>query len=484
MDRRAFIETVMGGTAAAPLFAQRSAGSSHGKMIGIQVGASSLAAPDFQRTLDILQERAHVNTLFVFIFTYVPDWTGLNPSKFHGGNFATVHPQYYRNTALKPEDMRASDFGDLDLLARLLPESRKRGMKTFCWVIEDNILPRIPNVESLWERDLEGRIAGEYPGGPCSNNPNYRNFLLGLFEDYARSYEIDGVMWGAERQGAFGNALGAYHEGADTDPGGVTCFCEFCKSKAKSRGIDVERAQQGFRELQKFVKAGRAGKRPTDGYYVTLWRILLRCPEILAWEMFWIDSVRETQSAIYRLVKSIKPVLQVGWHIWHNNSFNPIYRAEQDYRELSQYSDFIKPVLYNNCAGERLATYIDSVTQNICGDFSKQEALAFEYRVMNYQEAGYDKIPLRGLSSDYVYRETKRALEGVAGTTTQVWPGIDLDVPTAAGHSKCTRESVREAVIAGFRAGAHGVLLSRLYTEMKPESLAGAGDAIRELGLA
>jgi hypothetical protein len=245
----------------------------------------------------------------------------------------------------------------------------------------------------------------------------------------------------------------------------------------------VERAKEGFRALEKFVRAGRKGQRPVDGYYVTLWRILLRYPEILAWEMFWTDSVRETQRAIYDKVKSVNSGLQVGWHIWHNNSFNPTYRAEQDYRELSQYSDFIKPVLYNNCAGERLASYIDSVSANLYGDLSKQQALDFEYRVMNYREPGYDQISFTGLSSDYVFRETKRALENVTGAKTQVWPGIDIDVPTAAGHSKCTPRSVNEAVSAVFRAGAQGVLLSRIFTEMKPENLSGAGDALRTLGL-
>src|SRR5262249_51860851 len=32
----------------------------------------------------------------------------------------------------------------------------------------------------------------------------------------------------------------------------------------------------------------------------------------------------------------------VGWHIWHNNSFNRIYRSEQDLSELTKYSDFLK----------------------------------------------------------------------------------------------------------------------------------------------
>ena len=88
---------------------------------------------------------------------------------------------------------------------------------------------------------------------------------------------------------------------------------------------------------------------------------MLRHPELLAWEMLWTDSLRETYAAIYAKVKSIKPSIGVGWHIWHNNSFSPIYRAEQDLSELTKYSDFLKMVMYHNCGGERMASYIGSV---------------------------------------------------------------------------------------------------------------------------
>ena len=51
-----------------------------------------------------------------------------------------------------------------------------------------------------------------------------------------------------------------------------------------------------------------------------------------------------------------------------------------------------------------------------------------------------------------------------------------------AGSSHCTPESVKQAVLACFKGGGHGVMLSRNYVEMKPENLAGAGAALRELG--
>ena len=139
-------------------------------------------------------------------------------------------------------------------------------------------------------------------------------------------------------------------------------------------------------------------------------------------------------------------------------------------------------MLYHNCGGERMAGYIASAGGTIFGDVPKEQLLEFEYRVMNYKERALDEIPRTGLSADYVYRETKRAVEGAAGTKTRIWPGIDIDIPTVADHSKSTPQGTKDAVLAAFQAGAHGVLLSRKYSEMRLANLSGAGEAIKQLG--
>src|SRR5947209_6251527 len=78
----------------------------------------------------------------------------------------------------------------------------------------------------------------------CPLHPDYREFLIGLTADFCVSYELDGVMWGSERQGPLHNALGA-KVGAG-DPSRVTCFCEHHQKAARARGIDVVRAKAGF----------------------------------------------------------------------------------------------------------------------------------------------------------------------------------------------------------------------------------------------
>src|SRR6266478_3269836 len=478
VNRREFLKITAGaGAALAMPTSGHTAVSS--KMIGVQVGAVSFVAEGTEKVLDVLQEHACVNTLFLAVFTYgrgiagrqIPGQPLPDHGKreydlnFHGGNFATPHPQYYKNTVLK--GAHAPDHGDLDILAEVLPAAKKRGMKVICW-LEDVFRTDLPNIEKLLERDLYGRNAETL----CVNNPDHRNFLTGLVEDYTRSYEIDGLMWGSERQGALGNALGAKHGGASSDPGRVTCFCQFCEKKARQQGINFDRVREGYIALEKFVREGRAGKRPVERSYVTFWRLLLRYAELAAWEMFWTDSLRETYAALYGKVKSIKPQVPVGWHIWHNNSFSPIYRAEQDLQELSKYSDFLKIVISHN-----------SVSQTIYGDIPKQDLLMdFEYNVMNLRERSYEQIPYTGLSSDYVYRETKRAIDGAAGTKTLIWPGLDIDIPTGRNQSKSTPQGTKDAVLAAFKAGAPGVILSRKYSEMKLANLSGAGEAIKELG--
>jgi hypothetical protein len=65
----------------------------------------------------------------------------------------------------------------------------------------------------------------------------------------------------------------------------------------------------------------------------------------------------------------------------------------------------------------------------------------------------------------------------------KIWPGIDVDIPTAATSKKTNPDDVYLSVKAAFEGGAHGVLLSRKYSEMRLDNIRGAGRALRELKL-
>jgi len=494
MNRRHFIKLGVVGTGAALAGVEAVSGqnipvaSKPSTMVAMPISVAPLANGDLDAMFADMLERAGVNALFPFIYSHEPHRAGVVPEggrvgNFHGGNYARPHMEFYHDTPLTREDMTAPEFGGADILERVIPVAKKHGIRTFPFLLEDNTLPAlVPHWQGLYEVDHHGRPTTGHPGGPCFNNPYYQNFTLGLVEDYARSYDIGGIMWGSERQGGLLNTLGISQSGGQ-DPGKTTCFCEFCLKKGRDRGIDVERARRGYDEMENFTRAGRAGQRPRDGYFATFWRLLLNYPEVLAWENLWTTSRHEFQAAIYRKVKSVNPALQVGWHGWQNISFNPFHRAEENYADVAGFSDFIRPALYNNVAGGRFVGFVKNAHGSVFGDLPPEVAQDVFLRQLNYNEAPYDKLAATGFSADYVERETRRAVESVAGHPVQIWPGVDIDVPVSAGESHCTPESVGRAVKAAFKGSAQGIILSRNYTEMKPENLSGAGSALKELGM-
>jgi hypothetical protein len=457
------------------------------KLIGIQVGAVSFQDEGTEQVLDIVQDRGAVNALFVASFTYgtgiggrqvpgqpLPDHGKQAYDKaYHGGNFATPHQQFYQKTALRP--VKAPDHGDYDVLADVIPHARKRGMKVYAWY-EDQFSTEAPGAAALREVDWQGRPANTL----CPLHPDYREYLIALTADYCSSYDLDGVMWGSERQGPLHNALGA-KIGAG-DPSHVTCFCEHHQRAARDRGIEVGRAKAGFAALDKFVRVARAGERPNDGYFVQFWRLLLQYPELLAWEKLWTDGKHAIYADVYRTAKQQRPTVKVGFHIWHVNSFSPFLRAENDYAEFAKVADYLKIVVYNNCGGPRYAGFVNNIAETIFHDLPKDEVLRLNNAFLGLgTEASLDKLPSAGLSADYVGRETKRALAGVAGTPCQIIPGIDIDVPTQPGQKRTAPDDVYASTTAALKAGAHGVLYSRKYSEMRLADLAAGGRAVRDL---
>ena len=482
MNRRQFLEQSALATGAFLLAPE--AVAQPPRMIGIQIGPVSFLDEGTGKVLDVVQELGAVDTVFLATFTYGTGISGRTPKSMplpdhgkqeydthHGGVFFTPHPQYYRGTTVRPE--KAPDYPNYDVIADVLPAAHARKMKVMAW-FEDVFRNDVPGLDTAYEVDVHGRPAARV----CYRNPNTQHFWLGLVEDQLRSYDVDGLMFGCERQGPLNAAIGASPGGAPS-PGTVGCFCSHCLEAAKRETIDAERARAGFLQIEEWVNALKTGKRPADGAFVTFWRILVDHPEVLAWERLWTEGLCDTYRAMYTKSHEVAPAKPMGWHIWHTNSFAPFYRAEQDYQKFREYSDFLKVVMYNNSGGPRMARYISNVNRTIFADLTPELTRQLTYAVQQYgNEASLADLKTAGLTADYVARETRRAL-AAAGPKMKIWPGLDLDVPTAENEKRTQPDDVYKSVRAALDAGAHGVILSRKYSEMRLDNLSAAGRAVR-----
>src|SRR6266852_691802 len=186
MDRRMFLKSSLI-AAGAPAVRPWTAVAADPAMIGIQVGAVSFVDEGTQRVLDGFREMAAINTIFLATFTYGRGIAGRQPrghalpdhgkqeydDNFHGGNFATPHRQFYRDTSITPA--KAPDHPGYDIIADVLPAARKRNMKVICW-FEDVFNKDVRGLDKAIEIDLHGKPTSR----TCMRNPNGRNFWLAL----------------------------------------------------------------------------------------------------------------------------------------------------------------------------------------------------------------------------------------------------------------------------------------------------------------
>jgi hypothetical protein len=458
--------------------------------IGIQMGPHSLLDEGIDRCLDFIQETAAINAVMVYSQTYHmemrrPTQTlatdhGVPLKELTERKLPVVwmktHDQYYQHTVLRHQQPDSSyEYADRDLFAELVEPTRKRGMKLYARILEGSgpIAPQsITNFDKVRALDLYGQPTSF----ACWNNPDYRNWWTATAEDMFRSYQLDGLQWGAERHGPLMTTL--------LSGRAPFCFCTHCQARCQAQGINVDRARQGFTELCVGVRALQQSPAGTNGAFTGLLRVLLRYPEVLAWEYQYRLSREETAQAIYKTVKAIKPTAQVGWHVDHQqSSWDQVYRAEMTYSEMAAYSDFIKPIVYHDILAPRIRWwYLDRLQKSVLSEIPLDESLAFYYETFGYdrkREPSVDQLDKSGFSPDYVYRETRRTVIETAGKA-KVYPGIGFDVPWNQQHYPSAPENVYQAVLKGFDAGADGIVVSREYDEMRLPNLKAVGNAVRE----
>ncbi|HWB85189.1 MAG TPA: twin-arginine translocation signal domain-containing protein [Bryobacteraceae bacterium] len=489
-DRRDFLK----GAAAIPLLAglaSRAEAQQPARFNGIQMGPQTMLDEGLDHCLDLIQDTAAINAILVYSHNY--DELNKPPQVLahdHGVPVRDMrtrklpavwvhhHDEAFKNTTLRHQRVDSSfEYSDRDIFAELVEPCRKRGMKLYARILEDPghvAQTSIANFSKVLTVDVHGRAAAP----PCWNHPAYRAFWIATVEDMFRTYQLDGLQWGAERHGPLMNL---FFQGRVP-----FCFCDYCRARGRAHGIDPERARKGFENLYDYVQAMMTGKsKPADGVFVGALRVLIRYPEILSWEYQYRQSREEMEQALFKAVKATQPEAQVGWHISHQqSSYDLVYRAEMSYAEMAPYSDFIKIIAYHDVLGPRIRWwYLDRLSKTVLGEVPLNESLDLYYDLFGYDknvEPKLNELATKGFSPDYVFRETKHSVASAEGKT-KIYTGVGFDVPYNNNHIDADPEEVYQCVMKSFEAGAKGIVVSREYEEMRVPNLKAVGRAIRAL---
>ena len=492
IDRRSFIESLaaLAATTALSPDAQPApkAGTVAGTLSGIQMGPHTILDEGIERTLDLLAETAATDVVMPYSHAYNAALVkplrdradhGVPLTDNAGRQFPLVwvraHDEYYKDTSLRHQVVLPThEHAKRDLFAEIVGPARKRGMKVYARILESSAMGRVvANYQKVVTRDVNDQPTNV----ACWNHPEYVAFWAGTVEDLFRSYDLDGLQWGAERMGPLMNVISPWNNNPPT------CFCEHCRARGRAAGIDAERARLGYKALHEYVQAQMAGAaHPPEGMFGGFLRLVIRYPEILSWEYQYRLGREAICAAMYRRAKQLKPSADVGWHVDHQpSSWDLVYRAELSYEEMAPHTDFIKIIAYHNVLSPRIRDwYLPRFQKTILGEVSLEKSLELYYDLFGYDkrvEPSLTELGRRGFTPDYVFRETKRSVASANGKT-KIYTGVGFDVP---GSLPDDPETIYRATMAAFAGGAHGIVASREYEEMKVEHLRAVGRAVREV---
>lgn len=455
--------------------------------VGIQIGAISFIDEGVEQVLDTLESRAGVNALFISALSWsrgnagralygFPDHGAQEPDNLQGGAFWQPNPAHYGT--YDPRHLMAPDplYAGFDTLADVIPAAKRRGMQVYTYYCEtsSSAIRHIwqPGFHQFLDRDHWGKVASR----PSLLNPGYRALWRSVIDDWFSNHDLDGMLWGIERQSPLMDIFRA-----DTSTG----FDEYFVAEARARGINVEKAIEGYRTIDRFLQGVRKGDRPRDGVFITLLRHLLHHPEVLMWEKMWLDAHQAMYAEVAGMIRFSDPRHQVGFGIWQLiNTYNPYLRAQYDQADYGNYADFLKPVLYNTPAGLRFSEFAKSWQKGVLADATPEGAYNALANVLGLEDyiAPLAESPAAGFTPDYVRQWTANLIADTGGRC-KVYPGIGAGVGDGGGGRPILPEDIKAATLAGFDGGASGVLISRNYSEAELRNLDAVGDALKERGM-
>lgn len=259
-------------------------------------------------------------------------------------------------------------------------------------------------VPDILAEDIYGRKHVWFGSG-CPNNPLLRQDRLEKLKEIIMKYNIHGISLDGIRFASPGSGIGAF----------VTCFCRYCRCRAKELGYSYNRMKRDVGKLLKNLRGpGFIDHLKTSiEDYSTLIDFLLEYEGVLEWLSFRAECITEYVKDVRNLLKSIDPELKLGAFL-----FTPTLSrlVGQDYRKLTLYLDVFQPMIYRlgngvACYNYELAICAKDISA-ISGK-SSSEILLLLYKLCGLENfnppAKLEDLTEKGLPLEVIYVESVKA---------------------------------------------------------------------------
>lgn len=209
--------------------------------------------------LDVLTSRAEINSAYLVALPHkekrplFPRFYPHNPvRRFHLVEDSRV---FWKPTAshygrITPQTTEQDFLRGTDWLQTLIDGARSRGMRTGVEISHTVIDAQLAREKfpDVLQRDIFGNTVGGQEAVEaqralaCTNHPDVRAYLVGLFSDLATNYDVDYVQTclllfdpGDNYRDMYG-PKNTWQRLLSVATGG--CFCAACESKARAEGLD------------------------------------------------------------------------------------------------------------------------------------------------------------------------------------------------------------------------------------------------------
>ncbi|MEK7407502.1 MAG: hypothetical protein AAB225_20685 [Acidobacteriota bacterium] len=286
------------------------------------------------------------------------------------------HLEHYRDTKIKPRTSDRAELKGKDWLETLVTAARKKGWKTGAEISHTVLDFERARGEhsSAVQRDIYGNPLAQLI---CVNNPDARNYLIGLFTDLVKNYDLDFVQtclvpfaaarlraavgvggdehapgtFGFLTWGAGGGTPTAVETTLQTALGG--CFCAGCESAARAEGLDLKAVRRAMLPLADMLD--HAG--PAEIHRLALLRasnltptaVLLAHPEMFDWLKFRCRSITRLFRDAHAAIRQINPKIDLRLNAYISSNFE---LAGIDFASLKPYLGSIRSSDYSEQSGQ------------------------------------------------------------------------------------------------------------------------------------